>query len=922
MKHCSCSRLTRVGFFFVLPAILYGLLTAGASGAASFSPDDFEVYNRPDLPPAYVHAENKTFLYEQSRDADSEPTPNMEQYDALYYDLSLSIDPVLETVEGEVDAIVRVVSGTLTTLEFNLYDNMVVSGCSVSGSPATFWQAADILTIDLDGSYGVGAEIPVSIAYEGTPAPSAGAFSFDHHAGLDLVWSLSEPFGARTWWPCKDFSHDKPDSMDIRLNVPDDMIAASNGLLRATIDENDGTTTYWWHEGYPIATYLVSLAVYAYETYSDYYYYSPSDSMEIRHFVYPDHMSRVEATYGLVPGMMAIYSDLYGEYPFLDEKYGHAEFGWPGGMEHQTMTSLGGWSEYLIAHELAHMWWGDMITCNDFHHIWLNEGFATYSEALYTEAVYGVEAYKEDMHNARYLGAGTIYVPDLSDWNRIFHGGLSYNKGSWILHMLRRVTGDDTFFDILKAYYQDTRYQYGSATTEEFRDICEDVSGLDLDGFFEQWIYGEYYPVYSYSWEAGPDGDGYVIDLTISQSQSGTFFEMPIDIEVVTGGGSEVFVVQNTEQSQQFELHTVAEPLDLLLDPDEWILKLAYEPVTDPSFNSGILVVNGVAWGTYGSEIYSAYEDSIFTGTLPFRFWDLFDPGAYPDYLPEPLGHGPVPAGMLKRFSTIVWIGNNYFGDLPHWLDTPVFPYLEAGGNLLLMARMGQDFMISALKDYLGLTWMEASMNTLGNCEAVHEGLVDMPFAGMQSYCAVFDTAFTQPESELLYIDAAGFGEPRGISAWRAPAGGGEYKPEGGRAAFVSARPYRFDHATMRANNDYILRELLLEPWVLAVEVTPEGSVSPGEVLGFDYSITNRSLGMVECEAWLAALRPGGLPMPGGPVAGPVQIELDPDQTLSGTIGVEVPLYAPPAEGYTLVLRTGIYPEVWAEDTGIFNIVD
>ncbi len=920
MKEHLNRNLLTAGFLFVFLPVFTGLVITGVS-AAIFSPqDDISQFDQVDLPPAYHHAENKAFLYGCSKDTESEPTPNMEQYDALYYDLRLSIDVIQETVSGEVSATVRGVTGTLSTLELNLYDNMGVSVCSVNGSPTTFSQADNILTIDLDRSYGVGEEISISAVYEGTPSPSAGAFSFDHHAGQDLVWSLSEPFGARTWWPCKDFSHDKPDSVDIRLTVPEDMIAASNGLLRETTQGTDGTTTYWWHEGYPIATYLVSLAVYAYETYSDYYYYSPSDSMEIRHFVFPDHIGKVEATYGLLPGMMTIFSELFGEYPFLEEKYGHAEFGWPGGMEHQTLSSMGGWSESLIAHELAHMWWGDMITCEDFHHIWLNEGFATYSEALYTEVVYGTEAFRDEMSQNRYLGPGTIYVPDLSDWNRIFHGGLSYAKGSWILHMLRHVVGDNNFFSSLQAYYQDTRYQYGSATTEDFRDICEQVSGLDLDYFFEQWIYGEYYPVYNYSWEARPVRDGYVIDLTISQSQTGTFFEMPIDIEVETGSGSEIFVVQNTEQAQQFELHVETEPLDLLLDPEDWILKLAYEPVSNPTFDSGILVVNGVAWGTYGNEIYSAYEDSIFTGTLPFRFWDLFNLAGYPPYLPEPLGHGPVPVNILKRFSTVVWIGNNYFGDLSQWLDTPVFPYLESGGNLLLMTRMGQDFMISTLKDYLGLTWREASMNTLDNCKAVREGLVDMPFDGMQSYCAVFDTAFTQPESELMFIDTRGFSGHRGIGTWRAPDQGGEYRPEGGRAAFISGRPYRFDHTAMRTNTDYILRELLLEPWVLDVQVVPEASVSPGEVLGFDYYISNRSLGTVDCEAWLAALLPNGSPVPGGPVAGPVQIELAPGESLSGTLGVEVPPYAPPGNGYTLILRTGELPEVWVEGSGAFDI--
>jgi hypothetical protein len=480
--------------------------------------------------------------------------------------------------------------------------------------------------------------------------------------------------------------------------------------------------------------------------------------MEISFFVYPDHMGRVQKTYAMVPDMIGIYADMYGEYPFLDEKYGHAEFGWPGGMEHQTITSLGGWTEYLIVHELAHQWWGDMITCSDFHHIWLNEGFATYSEALYTEQMYGEDAFHEYINDLRYLGDGTVYCPDLSDWGRIFDGGLSYYKGAWVLHMLRHVVGDDAFFEILQQYHYDPRYQYSSASTEDFRDICENVSGMDLHTFFDQWIYGEYYPIYEYDWTYEMIDDGYIVNLNLLQKQSGTIFEMPVDVAVFEEGGTrENFVVQNDSAEQQFLLPTSAKPESLSIDPEGWILKISSKPIENPTFDKGILLVNGVFWAAYGNEIYSAYEDSIFTGTLSFDFWDMFQLPDYPPYLPEPMGHGPIPENILKQYSTVVWIGNNYFGDLTDWMDTPILSYLETGGNVLLMARMGRDFLIQPLIDRLGLEWRGERMNTLDNCFAEYPGLQDMSFTGTQTYCAMFDTVFSREETELLFTNRKPF---------------------------------------------------------------------------------------------------------------------------------------------------------------------
>jgi hypothetical protein len=240
-------------------------------------------------------------------------------------------------------------------------------------------------------------------------------------------------------------------------------------------------------------------------------------------------------------------------------------------MEHQTLTSMGGHSEWLIAHELAHQWWGDLITCASFHHIWLNEGFARYGEALWEEHTGGEEAYKTYMSNHTYYGPGTIYVENPENVSDIFHGGLSYNKAGWVVHMLRHVVGNSTFFEILHSYSSNDSLAYASATTEDFQAVAEDVSGLDLNDFFQQWIYGSGYPEYAISWTADP-ADGYFIQ--IDQLQTTGYFHMPIDLYITGTNVDSHIVVDNFEASQVYHVGGFGTIIDdIILDPDNWILK-------------------------------------------------------------------------------------------------------------------------------------------------------------------------------------------------------------------------------------------------------------------------------------------------------------------------------------------------------------
>jgi aminopeptidase N len=301
--------------------------------------------------------------------------------------------------------------------------------------------------------------------------------------------------------------------------------------------------------------------------------------MVINHFVYPESFNSVKVFLDETDDMIEVFSELYGMYPFIQERYGHAEFDWGGAMEHQTCSSMGFWGTGVVSHELAHQWYGDMITCKDWHHIWLNEGFATYSESVYLEAKSGKAAYDSqiasEMSYAK-TANGTIWVQDITSVWEIFNGARSYAKGACVLHMLRGIVGDSTFFDILRAYSDDPDLKYGVAVTEDFQAVAESVYGQSLDYFFQQWIYGENYPKYTVDWSKNlVSGNIYQIDLNVVQNvnTNPAYFTMPVKVKVNTNLGDTLVTLLNNAQNQNFQFNVNGDPQSIDFDHGNWILK-------------------------------------------------------------------------------------------------------------------------------------------------------------------------------------------------------------------------------------------------------------------------------------------------------------------------------------------------------------
>ena len=464
----------------------------------------------------------------------------------------------------------------------DLTNPLTVDSVKLNATITSFTHADDILNVNLNSNYNSGDQFSIIVYYHGVPGSSGfGSFEFGTtKSGQPIIYTLSEPYGAKDWWPCKDTPADKVDSADVWITVSQDFIPVSNGTLVGLSEHGDGTHTYKWHISYPIAHYLLSLAIADYTEYINYYNYTETDSMAITHYVYPESWTKTVQSYlNETPEMIKVFAEHFGEYPFLKEKYGHAQFGWGGGMEHQTITSLGAYGSSIISHELAHQWYGDAITCKDWRHIWLNEGFATYAQGVWIESQQGKSEYdtfiESEMSIAK-VAIGSIWVQDISNINEIFNSARSYAKGGVVLHMLRGIVGTNTFYNIMKAYSADPDVAYGVATTEDFQSVAESVSGMDLNYFFQEWIYGENYPKYSVVWNKTSLGENkWNLNLAINQevNSSPAFFIMPMQIKINFSVEDTLVSVLNNAQSQSFNFTITGEPMSIELDPDNWILK-------------------------------------------------------------------------------------------------------------------------------------------------------------------------------------------------------------------------------------------------------------------------------------------------------------------------------------------------------------
>ncbi len=604
----------------------------------------------------------------------------MPDTDVTHYLLDIEVsnlDPVGNTcvITGSNTMSITSKSAALTEFTFRLREQFTITNAFVNaGTAVTVSQPSTTTRIaTLDRTYGLDESFTLTIEYTGnTVSRGFGSIEVQTQGGTDVVATLSEAYFSYTWWPVKDgdtfLPGDNSDKslVDFMITVPNSFDTAANGLLQgAPQDLGGGRLKYHWKTDYPIAPYLVAFAATEYNAWTQNYVY-PTGTMPVDFYIYASNDSPGNRLlWEEVIPMMAVFRPFFGEYPFINEKYGIYNFPFGGGMEHQTMTGQGGFSLRLSAHELAHQWWGDMITCKTWSDIWLNEGFATFSECVWEENKGGssdMAEYHLCMASERPWNVdNSVYVPadQTADMGRIFSGDFSYRKGAWVLHQLRHVVGDAMLFQILADYR--AAYEFKAATTDEFVALASATYGQDLTWFFDQWVYQIGAPAYEYGWDtANVNGQDYLL-ARIRQTQDVTFpnvFIMPVDLVVTTGAGTETVTVWNDQREQWFAAPVSAPVTSVQFDPDEWILWTA---ATATTYVGGDLDedldVDGTDFTAFeacftgsGGQLTAGCEPGDFDGDADIDCldWEAFQaawtaPGD-PPVLPACIGSPPIPA--------------------------------------------------------------------------------------------------------------------------------------------------------------------------------------------------------------------------------------------------------------------------------------
>ncbi len=507
---------------------------------------------------------------------------NDSTYDVRYARLELTVpQPDTEYIEGNVT--LGIVAHQLSVdnrIQLSLRSLLSVDSVFEAGKRVPFSHEGDSLFVMLGTHYQPDDQFDVRVYYHGYSR--SGAFIHTEqrwelktpHPYLAILWTNSEPYGSKDWWPCKDNPAHKLDSVDLLITCPPTYSIASNGLLRSVVD-HDTSRMFSWHESYPIDHYLVAFVCTQYDTVGRWHHWAGGDSTLIESFVFPTSKDTLSAQLRELDTILDVYESWFGPYPFRKEKYGIAQWH-GGGMENQTLSFCNDAGEELIAHETAHQWFGDGVTCKTWNDCWLNEGFATYTTDLFLQHKYGgatmdtIVAQQEAYITS--LPGGAVHTPDSLLEKNALYGRLVYSKGSMVLHMLRYILGSDTAFFRAIREYMTGPLRYGVASADDFRASVEKSSGMDLKWFFDQWVYGEGYPIYKLAWNpTDPLHPAVAISQTGSVPSS-PFFRMPIELEFRGANFDTIVKVLNDKPLQPFAFSFTKAVSSVTFDPYNWIL--------------------------------------------------------------------------------------------------------------------------------------------------------------------------------------------------------------------------------------------------------------------------------------------------------------------------------------------------------------
>ena len=517
---------------------------------------------------------------------------SLNSYDVCYYKLDLNATCSSAYISGVVTIKAKSIVESLNQVVVQLIDQLDVSEILCNGEAVSFTHSNDLITANLAQSVLENEYFTLEIEYSGYSTNDSRGLTCSIHSGWDVpvTWTLSESFHSKCWFPVKESLTDKADSADIFITVPSNLTAVSNGKLNQIVDLGNGFHRFEWISRYPIAYYLISITVAEYQEYN--IYCNPvgmDEPLLIQNFIYDVYgcLDYYKEGIDRTAGFIELFSELYGTYPFANEKYGHVMSPFGGGMEHQTVSMMGGFTYTLVSHELAHMWFGDYVTCATWQDIWINEGFASYSEYVAREKQ-GLQSDANDwmdyaQQRAFQEPTGSVYVPaqEATNESRIFSYNLSYKKGAVILHMLRyELNDDEIFFSILKEFL--VRHAHSNATGADFLEVLNELSGEDYQWFFDQWYYGIGYPHFTFSFGRADDSRNYI---TISQQSSAgndDIFKTSMDIDIYEGDDVTADRIYISENPQTFFYESSQRITWLYPNPENQVLMVVDNIVSAP----------------------------------------------------------------------------------------------------------------------------------------------------------------------------------------------------------------------------------------------------------------------------------------------------------------------------------------------------
>jgi aminopeptidase N len=511
--------------------------------------------------------------------------------DVHHYRLNLRTDPAVRYITGDV-TVSFTTRASINQVILDLVDSLTVDSVIWHGVAAGHHRPGDhSVVIDLPSDISSGALDSFTVYYQGPPPAGSGfgSYAVATQHGIPVMWTLSEPYGSREWWPCKNGLDDKADSIDVLITTPIAYTSVSNGLLSGE-DSTAQTRTTWWKHRYPIASYLVAISATNFSISTDTVLLG-NTVMPLMQHCYPGSEQYYHDAFPRTKDALRWYSSWFGEYPFIRERYGHTQFGWSGGMEHQTNSFMNNLNGGMVYHEMAHQWFGDKITCGSWQHIWLNEGFATLGTYLMYEheysADFNITIRKSIIDYIASKPDGSVFVDDTSSVDRVFDTRLTYNKGFMLLRMLRGILGDDAFFRALKSYQQDPTLAYGYALTSDLQKHFEQEGGVSLNEFFKDWFYGQGYPSYHLQWQPA-GGKWTMIDLSQTTSHASVnFFEMPVPLKFISGAQSKTVIVDHRTNHQRLYLDLGFIPDSVVIDPEIWLISSGNTVVRMPDNTAG-----------------------------------------------------------------------------------------------------------------------------------------------------------------------------------------------------------------------------------------------------------------------------------------------------------------------------------------------